>query len=89
MNIFIWMVAGALLGWVTFSYMGWSAGRGKVASMMLGGMGGIFGGKMLGGMFAGVTPQTVDFSLGGLVCALVFAALILIAANMIFNKWEV
>jgi uncharacterized membrane protein YeaQ/YmgE (transglycosylase-associated protein family) len=89
MNVFIWMLAGAALGWLTFHFLDWSSGRGKMASIMLGGMGGIFGGKMLGGMFAGVTPQTTDFSLGGMFCALFFAAVILVAANMIFSKWKV
>jgi uncharacterized membrane protein YeaQ/YmgE (transglycosylase-associated protein family) len=89
MNVFIWMLAGAALGWLTFHFLGWSQGRGKLASIMLGGMAGIFGGKLLGGMFAGVTPQTTDFSLGGLFCALLFAAVLLVAANIIFKKYQV
>ena len=89
MNVFIWMLAGACLGWITYSYMGWSEGRGKMASIMIGGMAGIFGGKMLGGPLAGVTPQTTDFSLGGMFCALFFSAIILVAANLIFKKWQV
>jgi len=90
MNVFIWMVAGAMLGWATFKYLGWSDGRGKMASIMIGGMGGIFGGKLLQPMFikAPLVP-TDDFSLSGLVCAILLSLVISALANFAFHRWKV
>jgi uncharacterized membrane protein YeaQ/YmgE (transglycosylase-associated protein family) len=90
MNVFIWMFTGAALGWATFMWLGWSDGRGKMASIMIGGMAGILGGKLLQPIFvkAPLVP-TDDFSLSGLVFAIVLSLAILAAANMIFHKWKV
>jgi uncharacterized membrane protein YeaQ/YmgE (transglycosylase-associated protein family) len=90
MNVFIWMIAGGILGWLTFKYLGWSDGRGKMASIMIGGFAGIFGGKLLAPVFvkAPLIP-TDDFSMSGLVFALVLSLAILVVANMIFHKWKV
>ena len=90
MNVFIWMLTGAALGWLTFMYLGWSEGRGKVASIMIGGMAGIFGGKLLQPMFVkAAVPPSDDFSMSGLVCAIVLTMVILAGANMIFHKWKI
>jgi hypothetical protein len=90
MNVFIWMAAGAALGWLTFMYLGWSQGRGKWASVMIGAFAGIFGGKLLQPVFvkAPLIP-TDDFSMSGLVCALVLSLAILVATNLIYLRWKV
>jgi uncharacterized membrane protein YeaQ/YmgE (transglycosylase-associated protein family) len=89
MNILIWALAGAALGWASFSYLGFSEGRGKFASVIIGAVGGILGGKMIAPMLTAPALVPADFSMSALVIALVFASAILFAANMIYKRWDV
>jgi uncharacterized membrane protein YeaQ/YmgE (transglycosylase-associated protein family) len=90
MNVFIWMLAGAALGWATYMWFGWSSGRGKIASIMIGSFAGIFGGKLLQPVFVKAPEIPTDaFSLSGLVCALILSLAILAAANLVYLRWKV
>ena len=52
MNIMMWILAGGILGWVGYSYMGFNEGRGMVVSSVIGAIGGVVGGKMIAPMLS-------------------------------------
>ena len=88
MNILIWALTGAALGWLSFSYLGFSPGRGRFASLMIGGMSGIMGGKVIAPMLTGPPALPTDFTVGSLVVAVFVASAVLFAANMVYKRWK-
>ena len=69
MNLFIWMLAGAALGWASYRWLGFSEGRGKIASVVIGAIGGVLGGKMIAPMLTSPVKIAGDFSMSSLVIA--------------------
>ena len=88
MNILIWALAGASLGWLSFSYLGFSPGRGRVASLMIGGMSGIMGGKVIAPMLTAPAEVATDFRISALIIAMVVASVVLFLANMAYKRWK-
>ena len=89
MNVFIWMLAGATLGWASYSFLGFSEGRGKAASMVVGAMGGILGGKLIAPMLTAPPAVPGDFSMAALFIAGLVASTALVIANMVYNRWDI
>jgi uncharacterized membrane protein YeaQ/YmgE (transglycosylase-associated protein family) len=85
MNIVIWMLAGAALGWAAFSFLGFNGGLGMLVSAAVGGIGGILGGKMVAPMIttAGVPGE---FSLSALLIASAVAAALLAVTNQLQKR---
>jgi uncharacterized membrane protein YeaQ/YmgE (transglycosylase-associated protein family) len=88
-NLFIWMLAGAALGWATFAFLDFSEGRGKMASVVVGGFGGVLGGKMIAPMLTAPAAVAGGFSMSALVIAAVVASVILVVANLINKRWGI
>ena len=88
MNTFIWVLAGAALGWASFTYLNFSEGRGKLASVVVGIMGGVLGGKMLAPMMTAPAAVPADFSMSALVIAMLVASAVLLAANFVYKRWD-
>jgi uncharacterized membrane protein YeaQ/YmgE (transglycosylase-associated protein family) len=89
MNLFIWMLAGAALGWASFAFLGFSEGRGKMASIVIGGFSGLLGGKMIAPMLTAPTLVAGDFSMSALVVAAVVASGVLFVANLVNKRWDI
>lgn len=89
MNIVIWMLAGGALGWIGYSFLGFNEGRGKVVSIVIGGVGGIVGGKLIAPMFSSAAPVAGDFSVMALFFAAAVAAAFLAVGNLVHNRWGV
>jgi len=87
-DIAIWMLAGAALGWAGFSYMQYNEERGLMVSAIIGAIGGVIGGKLIAPMFTDA-PVAGAFSISALVFAAIVAAGVLFAGNLIHNKWGV
>jgi uncharacterized membrane protein YeaQ/YmgE (transglycosylase-associated protein family) len=88
MNIVLWMLAGAALGWVGYSFLRFNEGRGQVVSIIIGAMGGFIGGQMVAPMFTS-TPVPGDFSVAAMFFAAGVAAAFLAVGNMVYNRWGV
>jgi uncharacterized membrane protein YeaQ/YmgE (transglycosylase-associated protein family) len=88
MNIAIWMLAGAILGWVGYSFLGFNEARGKLVSIIIGAVGGFFGGQMVAPMFTAAAVPS-DFSLSALFFAAAVAAAFLALGNLVHNRWGV
>ena len=88
MNIVMWMLAGALLGWIGYTYVRFNEGRGMMVSVIIGAVGGLVGGNMIAPLFT-ATEVPGAFSSAALIFAAAAAAAFLAAGNMIYNKWGV
>ena len=89
MNTFIALVAGALLGWITFSLMHMNGARGSVVSMVIGALGGVMGSKLLAPLFESASVQAGAFTTAGLLCAVGAAGVLLFTAHMIHSRWDI
>ena len=52
MHIAIWIAAGGIIGWISFSFLSFNVARGLVLSIIIGIAGGLFGGDVLGPLLA-------------------------------------
>jgi uncharacterized membrane protein YeaQ/YmgE (transglycosylase-associated protein family) len=89
MNTFLWVMAGAALGWASYSFLGMSEGRGKMAAMVIGAIGGVLGGKLLAPMLTSPAAVPTDFSTSALVLAMLMATVVLFIGNVVYKRWDV
>lgn len=89
MNIVIWMLAGGVLGWVGYAFLGFNEERGRMVSIIIGAAGGITGGKLIAPMFISAAAVPADFSMPALFFAAAAAAAFLAAGNLVYNRWGV
>ncbi|MDH3286930.1 MAG: GlsB/YeaQ/YmgE family stress response membrane protein [Betaproteobacteria bacterium] len=89
MNIAMWVLAGGLLGWIGFAILKANAEQGMVLSIVIGAVGGLFGGNVLAPMLGAVTETSTDFSLFSLVIALASAAGCLLIGNLYSDRFGV
>ena len=87
MNIVVWMLAGGMLGWVGFKFAGFNEERGMVVSIIIGAVGGFFGGKLIAPMFTAAAAVPEAFSLSALFFAAAVAAAALAAGNLVYKRW--
>lgn len=89
MNIAMWVLAGGILGWIGFTILRAKAERGMVISIVIGAVGGLFGGNVLAPMLGAVADTANDFSLFSLVIALASAAGCLVISNLVSDRFGV
>lgn len=89
MNPFLWVLAGAALGWASHVWLGFSEGRGKIASVVIGAIGGVVGGKMIAPALTAPTLVAGDFSMSALMIAALVASTLLVAANLVNKRWGI
>jgi len=88
MNIAMWVVAGGALGWIGYSVLNVNKERGMVISVIIGVLGGFFGGNVLAPILGAVTDTPNDFSLFSLVIAMTSAAACLAIGNLVSNRYS-
>ena len=89
MNIVMWMLAGGVVGWASYSYLGFNQKRGMLVSIVIGAVGGFFGGKMIAPMFIAATAVSGDFSSSALLSAAAVAGAFLALGNLVYSHWGV
>lgn len=89
MNIAMWLVAGAVLGWIGFTYLKFNEERGPMVSAIIGGIGGVIGGQLIAPMFTAPPAVVGAFSMAALIFAGVVAAAFLAVGNLVHHKWGV
>ena len=89
MNIVLWMLAGGILGWVGYKFLDFNEGRGMMVSIVIGVVGGFFGGKIVAPMFTTAAVVPADFSSSALFFAAAVAAAFLAVGNLVHNRWGV
>ena len=89
MNIVMWMLAGGILGWAGYAFLGFNEERGTVVSVIIGAVGGLIGGKLIAPMFTAAAAVPDAFSLSALFFAAAVAAGFLAAGNLVGKRWGV
>ena len=89
MNIIMWMVAGAAIGWAAYAVLHFNEDRGMIVSVVIGLLGGVVGGKLVAPMFGVVASIPDAFSMAALVCALGSAAVILFIGDQVHARFGV
>ena len=82
-NFIVWLLVGALIGWVASMVMHTDAQQGTILNIVVGIVGAMIGGfvvPMLG--FGGSNINNNDFSLSGLLVAFVGAVILLALYNL-------
>lgn len=87
MNTVLWLIAGAILGWIGYTALGLNEAIGKMAPVILGAVSGVFGGKVIAPLFAGAILVPDAFSLAALFFAAATSATILVATHMGLKRW--
>ena len=75
-----------MLGWMGYTILRANAERGMVVSIIIGVVGGFFGGNVLAPMLGAATDTPNDFSLFSMVVALASAAACLAIGNLLSNR---
>lgn len=89
MNVAMWVLAGGLVGWMGYAYLKVNEDRGLVISIIIGVVGGFFGGNVLAPMLGAVTDTPNNFNLFAMVVALASAAGCLGIGNLLSNRFGV
>ena len=89
MNIVMWMLTGGVVGWAGYSFLGFNEKRGMLASIIIGTVGGFFGGNMIAPMFVAAAALPGDFISSALFFAAAVAAAFLALGNLVYDRWRV
>jgi uncharacterized membrane protein YeaQ/YmgE (transglycosylase-associated protein family) len=89
MNIFIWILAGGVLGWVGFAFWRFNEERGPIVSIIIGAVGGLFGGHVIAPLFLSASAIPGSFSSTALFFAAAVAATFLFVGSMVHDRWGV
>jgi uncharacterized membrane protein YeaQ/YmgE (transglycosylase-associated protein family) len=89
MNIVMWMLAGGILGWAGYKFLGYNEARGMMVSVIIGAAGGILGGKMIAPIFTAAAAVPGGFSSSAMFFAAAIAAACLFVSKRVYNRWGV
>ena len=87
MNVAMWVVAGGMLGWIGFAYLRGNRDLGLATSIVIGAVGGFFGGNVLAPMLGAVTDTPNIFNLFSMAVALGSAAACLAIVNLLTRRF--
>ena len=87
MNLAMWVLAGGVLGWIAFAYRTSNRTLGLALSVIIGAVGGFFGGNVLAPMLGTVTDTPNIFNLFSMAVALASAAACLVLGNMLARRF--
>jgi uncharacterized membrane protein YeaQ/YmgE (transglycosylase-associated protein family) len=83
MNIIIWLIAGALIGWVASRIMGTSGQQGLLLDIVVGVVGAVLAGWFLTPLFGVGTINQNNFSLPALLVSLLGAIILLAIVRLL------
>jgi uncharacterized membrane protein YeaQ/YmgE (transglycosylase-associated protein family) len=81
-NFIIWIVVGAVIGWLASMIMRRDANQGFLLDIVVGIVGSFLGGLLLAPLFGTGTINQGDFSLSGLLVSLLGAIVLLAIVNL-------
>jgi uncharacterized membrane protein YeaQ/YmgE (transglycosylase-associated protein family) len=89
MDITMWLVVGAIMGWLGFALTGLNEDRGRMVSILIGAMGGFLGGKIVAPMVGAAPAVAGDIGMASVAVAAVVAGAFLAAGDFIEERWGV
>jgi len=81
MNWLVWIIFGALAGWIASMVMGKNAQMGALANIVVGIVGAIIGGFLMTNVFG--APGVTGFNITSLIVAIVGAVVLLFLAGLV------
>ena len=87
MELIVWIVTGAAVGWLSYARLGFNGERGPNVSLILGAVGAVLGVKLVGPLFVAV-PAT-ELTVAGLFFAAGAAAAVLALGDLVYSRWGV
>ena len=81
-NFIIWIILGAVIGWIASMIMRTDAQQGPILNIVVGIVGAFLGGLLLAPLFGTGTINQNDFSLSGLLVSLLGAVILLAIVNL-------
>ena len=81
-NFIIWIILGAVIGWIASMIMRTNAQQGVFLDIIVGIIGAFLGGLLLAPLFGTATINQTDFSLSGLLVSLLGAIILLAIVNL-------
>jgi uncharacterized membrane protein YeaQ/YmgE (transglycosylase-associated protein family) len=88
MDTLVWLLVGGGVGWVAFSRFNLNEERGRNISIILGAVGAVIGVKAIAPMFL-TLPAGGGLSVGVLFFAAAAACAVLVAGNLVSERWNV
>jgi uncharacterized membrane protein YeaQ/YmgE (transglycosylase-associated protein family) len=89
MNIVMWILAGGVIGWMGYKYMHANEERGVMVSIIIGMVGGFFGGNIVAPFIGDVISNPVSFSPFSLFVSVASAMGCLTISNMVYKRFGV
>ena len=89
MNIALWILAGGALGWLGHAVIGYNEGRGLAMSVVIGAVGGFFGGKVIAPALSAAAIVPDAFNMTALLFAAAVAAAFLFLGNVSHERWGI
>lgn len=86
MNFIIWLIAGAVVGWVASQLMGTRGQQGLILNIIVGIVGAFVAGLVLTPMLGIATINQSDFSLPALLVSLGGAVILLAVINLVQGR---
>jgi uncharacterized membrane protein YeaQ/YmgE (transglycosylase-associated protein family) len=88
MNIIIWLIVGALVGWVASRVVRIHPGEGILLNVVAGGIGGVFGGWLLSPLLGVSSIDRATFSLPSLFVSFMGAVILLVFVTFTRRRAE-
>ena len=85
MDFILWILSGALAGWIASKIMGTDAQQGWLGNIIVGILGALVGGWLVSMLLPGSVPAG-GFNLGGLIVAILGAVVVLFIYNLITGR---
>jgi uncharacterized membrane protein YeaQ/YmgE (transglycosylase-associated protein family) len=89
MNIMICLLAGAIVGWLSLSFLHFNEARSKFVCILIGAMGGFIGAKLVAPMFFGPAPAGELFSMAPIFTAVLVASAFMAIGDWVNKRWDV
>jgi uncharacterized membrane protein YeaQ/YmgE (transglycosylase-associated protein family) len=81
MNFILWIIFGAIAGWIASIIMGRNAQMGALANIVVGIVGALIGGFLMTNVFGG--PAVTGFNLTSLIVAILGAVILLFLVGLV------
>jgi uncharacterized membrane protein YeaQ/YmgE (transglycosylase-associated protein family) len=81
-NLIVWLIVGAIIGWIASMIMRTDAQQGALLNIVVGIIGAVVGGLLLAPLLGTGTINQGDFSLGSLLVSLLGAVILLAIVNL-------
>lgn len=89
MNTIVWILAGAALAWLAFSYLDFNRGRGLIVALVIGVGGAYVGGSILAPLFGHTPGASGEFMPFALIVAAASASALLYIGDVVYERFGV